>query len=152
MTEGLGPLSHEERLREPGLLRLRKKKLGGILSMSINTWGWKIGSQTSLSAVHLTGNGYKSKHKKLHLNTWKLFLTVRMVKHQHRLPREVCQVSILGDFSKPAWAWLWETCSRWSCSAWAGGWTWWSQNDGPFQPQQIGDSFILHREFLCSQP
>lgn len=48
--------------------------------------------------MHLIGNGYKSNPKKLHLNTWKLFFTMRMDKHWHRLPREVCQVSILRDF------------------------------------------------------
>lgn len=66
--------------------------------MSVNKWGCRRGSQTSPSAVHLIGSGYKSKSKKLHLNTWKLIFTVRMVKHWHRLPRKVCQFSILGDF------------------------------------------------------
>lgn len=66
--------------------------------MSVNTRGWRRGSQTSLSAVHLTGNGDKSNPKELHLNTWKLLFTLRVIKHWNRLPREVCQVSTLGDF------------------------------------------------------
>jgi len=46
-------------------------------------------------------NGDKLEHRRFPLNIRKLFVTVRVTEHWHRLPSEVV-VSILGDSQKPS--------------------------------------------------
>lgn len=100
MLKGLEPLSSEEMLGEPGLLRLEKGRLGWISPMSINTRleGVEKREPNFSQQCPPTGNGHKPKPRKFHPNTGKRFFTVRVVKHCYRLPREVCRVSALGDF------------------------------------------------------
>lgn len=53
-----------------------------ILKKGVNSMGPVHGNRTR-------GNSHKLKHKKLHVNVRKNFLTVRVTEHCNRLPREV---------------------------------------------------------------
>ncbi|KAK4820933.1 hypothetical protein QYF61_008654 [Mycteria americana] len=80
---GLEHFSYEERLRERGLLSLKKKWLRGNL---IN------GGARLFSVVpsdRTRGNGHKVKHKRFRPNIRKHFFTVRVTEYWNRLPREV---------------------------------------------------------------
>ena len=44
------------------------------------------------------GNGFRLKEKRFRLDIMKKFLTIRMVKHWNRLPREVMDTSSLETF------------------------------------------------------
>ena len=44
------------------------------------------------------GNGFRLKDKRFRLDIMKKFLTIRMVKHWNRLPREVMDTSSLETF------------------------------------------------------
>jgi len=86
MVRGLERLSCEERLRELGLLSLQKKRLRGDL---INAYKYlKGGCQEDgarlFSAVpsnRTRGTRHKLKHRKVHMNTRKSFVTLRVMEH-----------------------------------------------------------------------
>ncbi|KAK4828399.1 hypothetical protein QYF61_026153 [Mycteria americana] len=83
-------LSDEERLRELGLFSLGKGRLQGTSSM----WRVQRGRSQALSVVpsdRTRGDGHQLKHRRFPLNTRKHFVTVRVTKHWHRLPREVVE-------------------------------------------------------------
>lgn len=54
---------------------------------------------------HLNLRGKKSKPN---------ICTVNVIKHWHRLPREVLESPSL-EILKPAWSWPWATCCSWPC-------------------------------------
>ena len=96
MRRGLEHFSYEERLRELGLLRLRKRRLRRDL---INAYKYlKGGGQADeprlFSVVHsdrTRGNSHKLKHRKFRLNMKKNFFTLRMRDHGNRLPTEAVE-------------------------------------------------------------
>jgi len=72
MMKGLEHLSFEERLRDLWLFSLKKRRLGGILSMFINTWRGGKEDRARLFPMVLSdrtrGNGRELKHRVVHLN------------------------------------------------------------------------------------
>ena len=94
MMKGLAHLSCEDSPRELRLFSLEKRRGGGDL---INVYKYLQGGckedRARLFSVEPSartrGDGHKLKHSRFPLNIRKRFLTVRVTKHWHRLPREV---------------------------------------------------------------
>ncbi|KFM07080.1 hypothetical protein AS27_06926, partial [Aptenodytes forsteri] len=103
MIRGMEHLSYEERLREMGLSCLEKRRLRGdllaayqYLKGAYKKDGSKLFRRTCCNRTR--GNGFKLKGGRLRLDIRKTFFTLRVVRHWHRLPREVVDASSLETF------------------------------------------------------
>ncbi|PKU45246.1 hypothetical protein llap_4443 [Limosa lapponica baueri] len=103
MMKGMERLSYEDRLRELGLFSLEKRRLRGdlvaafqYLKVAYRKDGDKLFS--SVCCDRTRDNGFKLKEGKFRLDRMKTFFTMRVVKHQHRLPREVVDAPSLKVF------------------------------------------------------
>jgi len=101
--EGLEHLSYEERLREPGLFSLKKRRLRGDLrnaSKYLQGGGQEDGARLFpvVPSDRTRGNGHELRHRKLQLNMRKNFFTLRVTEPWPRLPREAVEPPSLEIF------------------------------------------------------
>ena len=103
MIRGLEHLSSEDRLRGLGLSSLEKRRLRGDLIAAFQRLkgsckedGDKLLSKACCDRMR--GNGFKVKEGRFILDIRKKLFTVKVVKHWHRLPREVVDAPSLGTF------------------------------------------------------
>jgi len=93
-------LVYVENLRELGLFSLQKRRLQGdfIAAFLYQKWAYKKAGEglfTRACSDRTRGNGFKLKEGRFRLYTRKKFLTVKMVGHWTRLPREVMDAPFL---------------------------------------------------------
>ena len=103
MIRGLEHLSYEDRLREMGLFGLEKRKLWGDLIAALQYLKGAYKQEGSrlfegVSNSRTRGNGYKLKEGRLRLDIRGKFFTMRVVRCQNRLPREVVDAPSLEAF------------------------------------------------------
>jgi len=103
MIQGLEHLCCEERLRELGLFSLEKRRLRGDLIAAFQYLKGAYrkageGLFTRACRDRTRGNGLKLKEGRSRLGRRKNFFTVRLVKHWHRLLREVVDAPSLETF------------------------------------------------------
>ena len=102
MIQGMEDLSYKDRLRELGLFNLEKRRLWGDL---IAAFQYLKGSYKERDRLYsricfgrTMGNGFKLKEGRFRLDRRKKFFTVRVMKHQNRLPREAVDAPSLETF------------------------------------------------------
>ncbi|KFW00326.1 hypothetical protein N327_10820, partial [Fulmarus glacialis] len=103
MIRGLECLSYEERLRELGLFSLGKRRFQGDLTAAFQylkgAYKKDSGQLCRKACCDRTrGNGFKLKEGRFRLDIRQKFFTMRVVKHWHRLPREVVDAASLATF------------------------------------------------------
>jgi len=103
MIRGLEHLSYEDRLRELGLFSLEKSRLRGDLTAAIQYPKGAYrkdgeGLFTRAYSDRARGNGSKVKEGRFRSDIRNKFFTLRVVRHWHRLPREVVHASSFREF------------------------------------------------------
>jgi len=103
MTRGREHLSSEERLRELGLFSLVKRSLRGefivafqYLKRACKKNGDNLFSRACSDSTR--ANGLKLREGRFKLDVRNNFFTMQVVKHWHRLPREVAHAPFLETF------------------------------------------------------
>ena len=103
MIMGMEHLCCEERLRKLGLFSLEKRRPQGNLIVAFQYLkpaykkaGDKLFSRACCDRTR--DNGFKLKEDRFRLDIRKIFFTMRVMKHRHRLPREVVNTPSLETF------------------------------------------------------
>jgi len=103
MIRGLEYLSYEDRLRELGLFTLENRRLRGdlIAAFQYLKGAYRKDGEALFTRVcsdGTRGNGSKLKEGRFRIDIRKKFFTMRVVKHWHRLSREVVAAPFLETF------------------------------------------------------
>jgi len=103
MIRGLEHLFYEERLRELRLLSLEKRRLQGdlIVAFQYPKGAYRKDGDRLFSRAccdRTRGNGLKLKEGIFRLDIRKKLFTMRVMKHWHRLPRDVIDAPSLETF------------------------------------------------------
>ena len=103
MVSRMGHLSCEERLRELRLFSLQKRRLQGdvIVTFEYLKGAYGKGGDNLFSKAccdRTRSNGFKLREDRFRLDIRKKFVTMRVVTHWNRLPREVVDASFLETF------------------------------------------------------
>jgi len=103
LFRGLEHLSYEEKLRQLGLFNLEKRKLWGdlIAAFQYLKGAYRKDGENifSRACCDRTGvNGFKLRESRFRLDLRKKLFTMRVVKHWHRLSREVVEAPSLETF------------------------------------------------------
>jgi len=103
MIQRLEHLSCEEKLRELGLLRLKKRRLQANVVVACQylkgTCRKDGGNLFSRACCYRTrSNGFQLREGRFRLDIRKKFFMIRVVKHWNRMPREVVEAPSLETF------------------------------------------------------
>jgi len=101
--EHLEHLSYEDKLRKLGLFSLEKRRLQGdlIAAFQYVKGAYRKDRENIFSRAccnRTRGNNFKLREGRFRLDIRKKFFTMRVVKHWHRLPREVVEAPSLETF------------------------------------------------------